>query len=637
MARNSLEEAIWLAKNPAFEEKPASMEEFLGDGYLQIYSKVRPGVRRALIDIFGEEVQTERIAKCEKAMFTGAIGVGKTTLASIALAYMAHWVLCLRDPQDFFNLLPGSRIAIMEMSTSRKQALDVIFGDIKARIQYSPWFTENYPYDSEYKNVLKFSKDIWILPGDSTETTFEGYNILAGILDEMDSHKQTTDKDYADVGYTTIEGRISSRFDDRGLLLLIGQMKKANGFAAAKYAEFLQNPDYVTVHMKLWESFGWDKYTNEAGERDSFYYDPKRRTILPKSVGDLITESDSLLEVPNLYLNNFQNAPEKALRDLAGVPPATDDPFISLVDRVEDCRDRWIARFGGPLGYDEDEIKADPSLLSPVSDSPTRPQFRAWFTNKIRSDPRLRAAHVDIGYSEHGDSLGLAMGHVEEIITTDNDEIKPLIVIDFLMRIKAAEGNEVMLYEVRSILYHLRDDLGFRLKRVTYDGFESTDTIQLLRKKRFEADKMSVDKSTLPYQDLREAIYERRLEFPPYYTYKNRGDAKRWEPLIQELIELQDTGKKIDHPVGGSKDLSDAVAGVVTTLMGDRRWRRGVSSLEVHRQKKLEKTGTEGNGFWTPRDPRDAGELKAPLPPALGSSGSISIPRHLRPNPPRRD
>jgi hypothetical protein len=34
------------------------------------------------------------------------------------------------------------------------------------------------------------------------------------------------------------------------------------------------------------------------------------------------------------------------------------------------------------------------------------------------------------------------------------------------------------------------------------DGYQSTDTYQQLRKRRFKADELSVDKSYIPYEDL---------------------------------------------------------------------------------------------------------------------------------------
>src|SRR6478736_585546 len=149
-------EVEWLKKHPQFQEKPATIKEFLTEDYLNLGTKIREGLVKALEEIFGAEVSGERIApRIERAMLTGAIGIGKTTFASIALPYMAHWVLCLKDPQDFFGLIPGSRIAFMQMSTSEQQAAEVVFGDIFARIQHSKWFINNYPYDPKFSKQIR--------------------------------------------------------------------------------------------------------------------------------------------------------------------------------------------------------------------------------------------------------------------------------------------------------------------------------------------------------------------------------------------------------------------------------------------------------------------------------------------------
>lgn len=624
-------ELEWLKDYPWFDERPASINEFLGPDYLNIEGKVRPGLKKALIEIFGEEVNPHRIAKVERAMVTGAIGIGKTTFASIALPYMAHWVLCLKDPQDFFELLPGSRIAFMQMSTSESQAKEVVFGDIFARIKHSKWFIENYPYDPKFTNQIRFSKDIWVLPGDSAETTFEGYNILGGILDEMDSHKVTKDKDYAEQGYDTIHSRIASRFVDahsnghKGLLICIGQMKKAVGFAAKKYEELLKDPHAYVVRQAIWESFGWQKFLKSDGTRDSFFYDTRRKQIIPSGVAGVIS-NPNMIEIPNAYLDNFKNNPEKALRDLAGIPPATNDPFISLADKVDICVIKWKER----TGSDE----------SPVDESPTRPAFRPWF--KAERDPRRRALHLDIAYSADGDAAGLAMAHVDSVVEIDGED-KPYIVYDCLIRVKAAPGTEIMISDLRRYIYDLRYELGFKIKDVTMDGFQSTDTMQQLRKRKFVVNPVSVDKSTLPYEDLREAIYEERIEFPPYVTYLNKGDTTLVEIAVQELLQLQHDGKKVDHPERGSKDVADAMAGVCYTLMGDRQYRKSVSSLAAARARRdMLATGTDGAVEYQP-DQTDrpgmgsldrlglgASGLKAPVPPKLGDFSGLTIPSRLR-------
>lgn len=591
MARDPVEELQWLKDNPAFEERPATVTEFLGPGYLNIYKGVRVAIRENLANIMGHEVSSERMTAYPRAMITGGIGIGKTTVASIVLPWMTHYVLCLKDPQDFFNLLPGSRIAFMQMSTSEDQAKEVVFGDIKARIQHSEWFQNKYPYDPSFKNQLRFDKDVWVLPGDSRETTFEGYNILGGILDEADSHMVTKGKDYAETGYETIDNRISSRFQKRGFFLVIGQMKKASGFAAKKYAELKSDDEAYAVRMAIWESFGWQDFLKPDGTRDSFWYDTRRKAIIPDGAAQVVT-NENLIEVPNTYRKQFETNPEKALRDLAGIPPEVNDPFISLVDRIDDARDRWNTTYSN-IG------------------SPARPDGRLepWFR---APDTLPRIIHIDMAFSGEGDALGLAMGHCPEVVEIDG-EMKPVIVFDLLYRWKAPAGGEIFLGDVRRFIYSLKEDRGFRIKKVTLDGFQSTDTRQQLTRKRIESEHVSVDKTLLPYHDLREALYENRVEFPPYKVYMNRGDTELVEVAVKELTQLTDDGKKVDHPPNGSKDVTDAMAGVTYTLMGDRRYRRNVVSIDVARSQGAA-TGTDG----------DSGIYSHP---ALGGFGSLSAPQ----------
>lgn len=523
-----------------------------------------------------------------------------TTIASIVLPYLAHWALCLKDPQDFFGLLPGSRIAMMQMSTSRKQALEVVFGDIKARIENSLWFRTKYPYNPKFVNQLRFPKDIWIIPGDSAETTFEGYNVLCGILDEADSHKLTENKDYAEQGFTTISSRISSRFQDRGFLLVIGQKKSANGFVARKEAEFKEDPNAYTTSLAIWESMGDKFYADpKTGLVKKFAYDRARKQIVPKEVArDL--KSENIILIPALYRREFDNNPEKALRDLAGIPPAVGDPFISLAHKIEDARDRWL--------------ESNPGYESPVRPDGT---FEPWFK---ALDTLKRVAHIDIAYSANGDALGFAMGHVREIVDIEG-ELKPYIVFDLLLRVRAPGGGEIFLSEIRQIIYSLRNDLGFRLEKVTTDGFESTDTRQQLHKRRFETELVSVDKQILPYHDLREAIYENRVEFPKYMTYLRSGDTELVEIAYKELSELVDAGRKIDHPKDGSKDVADAMAGVVFTLMGSRRFRRGVTQLSVVRDKQPDERLASVGGIRHPALRPNVGQLRAPIPPRIFTPG----------------
>jgi hypothetical protein len=621
------EEVEWLKKHPHFEQKPASISEFLGEGYLELGDSVRPGLRKALVDIFGEEVNGYRISKYERAMLTGAIGIGKTTFSSIAIPYMAHWILCLKNPQEYFGLMPGSRIAFMQMSTSAKQVLEVVFGDIMARIENSPWFINNYPKDPDFTKQIRFPKEIWIIPGGSGETQFEGYNILGGILDEMDSHKITENKDYADVGFDAIENRISSRFTDfgdegedmghKGLIICIGQMKKSVGFAARKYKAFKKDPKAYVMRMTIWESFGWHKFTGKDGVRRSFWYDTDSKKIVPTGVIGLI-KNDNLLEIPNAYRTQFETNPEKALRDLAGIPPMVGSAFMSNVVAIKHCRDKWIERF---------------DQSSPVKPNQNEVLFEEWF--KANGDHRKRTIHIDFGLTQ--DALGMALAHIDHMEPNDDGELQPYIIFDALMRIKARPGQQILYAEMRRVIYYLKETLGFKIKSVTKDGFQSVETEQALRKKKYNVYDLSMDKSTQPYEDLREAIYENRVEFPQYITYVNNGDTETVEIAVQELSTLIHAKQKIDHPPDGSKDVADAMAGCVYTLMGDRSYRRSVGSGSKTDPNSMDLntllTGTDGSpsmGSVLSFPGMSAG-LKAPVPPSTGSGMGLTLPTRLQP------
>ncbi|ANA85781.1 terminase [Gordonia phage Woes] len=583
MANAALEEAIWLKDNPEFRMRPANIREFCGPGYLN-ERNVRPGIMQALVETFGEEVNAYSISNKRRALLTGAIGIGKSTYAAIALSYMVHWIKCLKNPKEFYNLSEDSVIGFMMMSTTEKLAQEVIFQKVKKRIQNSKWFQLYAPLAEENKRMqkqMRFEGDIWIVPGSSAETSFEGYDILGGIVDEGDSHQVTDQKDYAEAGYNTIESRIESRFTDfmtgqhRGLMICIGQAKRKNGFMLRHYDEFSKDPDSVAVRMTIWESFGWHNYTfdkndiklgRETAERDSFYYDMRKRELYSKEAAQLIMNKD-LIEVPTQYRKSFERDPVKALRDLAGIPPEVDDPFISRPDFILDNQELWHQRY-------------------PEYDSPVGPEYRLdrivlpdWFVPGNLGGDYRRVIHIDTAYSPDGDALGFAMAHVPEKVN-EYEEERPVIVFDLLLRIKATPSVEINFGEIRKFIYQLRDERGFEIDLVTIDGFNSFDFIQQLRRNKVKSDYLSVDKTKAPYEDLREVINDRRCYLPKYMVPYHRGDTKLINIAYKELSEVQDVGRKIDHPKDGSKDVADAITGCVHTLVSISKFTREARTIE---------------------------------------------------------
>ena len=131
--------------------------------------------------------------------------------------------------------------------------------------------------------------------------------------------------------------------------------------------------------------------------------------------------------------------------------------------------------------------------------------------------------------------------------------------VDLYITIRALPGNEIPLFKVREFLLWLSSNIGYKFKKITFDGFQSADSIQLMKTSGFDAGLLSVDRTDIPYLNLRACILDQRLE--SYYN----------SIVIEELrdLEYDRKAKKVDHPLTkvdgtpGSKDISDSLCGAV--------------------------------------------------------------------------
>lgn len=228
-------------------------------------------------------------------------------------------------------------------------------------------------------------------------------------------------------------------------------------------------------------------------------------------------------KIPKKYEKDFIKNPEKAWRDLGAKPSLSLEPYFKQWDLVEKCIDK--------------EMEAPFNKAGQLS-----PNFKG-------KEGRRYYIHVDLGLVH--DACGLAMGHYSDGIT----------YIDLMMRIKPERNVEVDILEVLEFIKGLKNR-GFHLSRVTYDQFQSASSIQALRKLGFRSDKCSVE-GLEAYETMKEQIYQNKVK---YY---------RFAPFLEELRRLELVkGKAVDHPVHGSKDVADAVCGVVFNIVKYEQNRR---------------------------------------------------------------
>ncbi len=489
----------WQNQLEDYEQPPAPIEEFiLSPLYLGLKGNVYPGVLATIKAIFDDSYN--------EAVLCWGIGAGKSFLSSLSIAYMLHRALCLRDPQEHFGLAPGSTICFMNMAPSAQQARRVVFTEIRNRIANSPWFHSPFAQAEVLKTELRFPKNIVVVPGCSAETFPLGYNVLGAVVDEAAWFIETEEgKDYAEEIYNALQRRIRSRFLDRGLVILISSPRHTDDFIERKLREAESNPKIYASRQPVWQ-------------------------VKPKSIYCGKTFEFQGMQVPVEYEADFKRNPQRALRDIAARPTDALEPFFT-----------------------------DPQVIEAACDATLPPPFDEtgrWRADLHVPDKLPRYVHIDLGIKH--DACGIAMACCR---SAQEHPDEPEVVVELAWRLQAPEGGEVNLSRVRQLVVDLRRR-GFNIAQVSYDGFQSVDSRQILQRQGFQTKLVSVDRDLSAYETLKELIHTGRLRMPLY------------EPLLRELRGLELVrGRKVDHPPRGSKDVADSVAGAVSEAV--RAWGGG--------------------------------------------------------------
>ena len=482
----------------------------------------RPKNKQLLIEIFDSGTtfeEFENLGKYEEALYIAGIGSGKSYVGSMAIVYIIYRLLCLRNPQEYFHMAKGTKIAFINISKSFNQAKDVVFGEIKNRMDNNKWFQTFYPPDPRIKSKIRMPKNLYILPLGSNEEAPLGYNIFGAVIDEASFHTLTKDKDYAEESYNQIKKRIRSRFFGKGKVFIITSPRYVYDFAERKFEEAETNPKIFRRRIPLWEAMPPESYCGEFFDLGDY---------LPNLKG---------VRVPIEYEDEFRQNPERAMRDYGAQPSMAIQGFFNDPDIIDH--------------------NANYNRSNPID--PKTGDFFSWFWNAKSSpnyDPDKRFIHIDLGLNRDGkgDYAGLAMGKfagwIEVKSIQGKMEKKPKIFIDLMMQIKSKPKDEIKFEDIRKIIYRLRD-IGYNISLVTFDGWQSVDSVQTLKSAGFNADFLSIDRNPEAYYTLKGALLDNRLD---YYYYKE---------FCNELKQLEEVkGSKIDHPRNGRKDISDAVAGV---------------------------------------------------------------------------
>jgi len=531
-----------------------------------------------LIKLFGEAEGTRKFKQtCNEVIAQLGKGSGKDYCSTIAVSYMVYLLLCLKDPATYYGKPPGDTIDILNIAVNAQQANNVFFKGLKTRIERSPWFIGKYdPKASE----IRFNKNVNVYSGHSEREAFEGYNVIAVILDEISGFatENTTGHDQAktaDAIYDMYRGSVVSRFPDYGKVILLSFPRFKNDPIQKFYDSVVAEKETITrlktmkMDNDLPDGTEGNEVTVEWEEDHIISYTIPKTYALKRPTWEI----NPTKKIEDFKVEFYKNMPD-ALGRFACMPPEAEDAFFKSREKIE---------------------KAFSNMALAV-DSFGR--LENWFAPDPDKEYFL---HVDL--AQKHDHCAVAMSHVKKWVnvkvTDTYSQPAPIVEVDAVRYWTPTLDKSVDFTEVKDYILSLRTK-GFNIRVCTFDRWNSHDMMQQLKQYGINTETLSVAKKH--YDDMAMIVAEDRLNGPAIKL------------LIDELLQLKIMRDKVDHPRKGSKDLADAVCGSIFNAISRTRPSNN-EEIEIHTYSSLkwdreeDKDTIVTNMIRAPRMPKDLSDV----------------------------
>ena len=567
-----------------FQFEPPSWRQFVEDPYYagEKGSTLYPLIKDELEEVFARD--------CSEVILTGSLGWGKSYAASFGMVYDFLWLSCLRCPHTYCGVAPGTPIYLMNLSVTAEQAELGLYKYVTELIRTIPYFADkfpNYPWEDPRWRPSLPKENLFLHCGGSTEFGAIGHNVIGGALDEANfmvsvrrsrRAQMAGEMDQAKILYDQIKRRRKSRFIGLDGKLpcrfwLLSSVQFPGDFLETQIKVSKNDPDVAVLRHATWEG-------RKSDPRLSSIYSGREFTVFvgdgqhqSRVVTDDATTMDrseievppgcQLVDVPIEYIGDFRQDLHGSIRDILGIPTLSLNPFFANPDEIKEC---IVLPSLGDVPRQHPFVKTEDTSVHPstlvVGALPVSKDRHGRPVPIINPKAR-RFCHVDL--AETGDAAAFAIGHygghrptrtLEMGDTANEDEAltedRPSTVIDVMHKILPPVGGRIDITGVRNLIKHVCQKAGYRLRLVTYDQYQSSESIAAWNQAGIESRRYSVDLKDEAYMFLRSAVQDRRLST---YDYK---------PLVDDVstLEYDARKKKVDHAAHGSKDVSDCVAAI---------------------------------------------------------------------------
>ena len=554
------------------------------------------------VDVYDLEVDTYHNFALSSGVFVhNSIGIGKSTVAELIMMRKMYELSCFRNINAMFNLMSKTNIMFLYFSVNQKQAERTGFGEYRALIDNSPYFSENFQRNPRLNSLLVFPEGISYAYGSSANDSI-GMSVICSMLDEanfLGGGGPSKDSEKATDLYANIVNRSNSRFIIDGgvnhsLNILVSSATYENSATERQIRLSRNDPHTIVAAPAQWDvkpknfskkffyvfkgsnyleanivnstddvnnyrvSEGMSKHKYIDGLED---YDSINKVIeeLPPHM------QSKFLKVPVDLRAGFEANLLRSLQDIGGVSTGSQGKLFSSPMVLQDCIDE-----NRHHPFVSKEI-----VISTGDDINVKDYLRDDFRLKYPERPRY--LHIDQSFRT--DSTGISCVYVDSIVEEDGVK-KPVFGVDFMLRINPPKPpKKIAIYKIRNFVIYLVNVVGMKIGKLTYDIFNSEESRQILEEMGFNVGYLSVDRTDKPYLDLVEIMYEKRIKLYDYpilrYELLNllhdRIRRKVDHPKVvtdDGFVEYE--GKGNDGVTGtrvGSKDVADSLCGAIQNAL----------------------------------------------------------------------
>lgn len=469
-----------------------------------------------------EKLCAEELREITELIVMFGKGSGKDFLVSGILAWVAYIICCMNDPHAYFGFGQEEPIDLINVAINAYQANNVFFKKFKARLLNCSWFKKVTIQPKRYnefqvtKNQIRFYKNITAHSAHSEAGSFEGFNPLVVIFDEIGGFEF----DKADECYKTLRSSAVSRYNNQTLLIFISYPRSQEDFLMTKYnqARESNDPQVYAIIGKSWEVN--PKISREALQKD-YDTDPEsaqtRYECVPPAYSEgLFKFPEKIDEV--VVPGKYSQCPNIIIQEKVTTRTLHNGQqrhFIGLEIYNLNLNPQWTYYLGGDGGVETDSyvlvlMHGEPSLVETIENGEV---IQTWFNKPV-----------------------------EDLILTWKPSKKDRLPVDLL---NVAD----VLEEICKQVY---------VKKALFDKFNSAEVVQRLMLYGVDAeDKNWSNPFQLQvYTNLKSLIYTGQIDLLDHTTFDDSVNANQ-ELKAVKLIN----GNKIDHDPGKSKDMSDARAG----------------------------------------------------------------------------